>query len=398
MNKHMHKTTKRYSVNNQTGVVSFFVTLIMMVVLSIIVIGFSQISRRETRAALNRQLSTEAFYAAESGFNDAYSIITTALANNNLQSSPSSCSSAVYPSPESLNSSGSNQYTCIIVNTQPSTLSFTPGTGQASVADLISSNGKNFSKLNIEWDSSTNPGGYGAGCNGVYSSGNSYIFDPSSFTGGSSNPWPAGCPPVLRVDLVPMTFPVSEASLSGAVKTFFLYPQNFGPTATFSNIKSGESLPTTCSSNCLFSVNLPGNDSEYWIRMMYIYNAPPVIKLSATDISGTAVNFKNAEAEIDSTGKAFDVLRRIQVDVSLNPSNGNIEPPNYEIQTDGTLCKRLEVGKIGNTDTATLSLPAGFLVPADELSTQSTIANGKNDLSSNSFLNAPLSQDACNPL
>ena len=53
-----------------------------MIVMSLIVLGFAQISRRNQRESLDRQLSTQAFYAAESGVNDARELITTAAQNN----------------------------------------------------------------------------------------------------------------------------------------------------------------------------------------------------------------------------------------------------------------------------------------------------------------------------
>jgi len=43
---------------NQTGLVSIMVTIIMMLVISLIVLGFATVTRRNTREALDRQLST----------------------------------------------------------------------------------------------------------------------------------------------------------------------------------------------------------------------------------------------------------------------------------------------------------------------------------------------------
>ena len=56
---------------SESGIVSLMMTLVIMLVISLIVIGIAQLSRREQRQALDNQLSTQAFYAAESGVNDA---------------------------------------------------------------------------------------------------------------------------------------------------------------------------------------------------------------------------------------------------------------------------------------------------------------------------------------
>jgi hypothetical protein len=66
----MHK--KNTLNNDQTGFVAFFVTIMVMIIFGVLILSFSQISNREGVSALNRNLSTNALYAAESGINDAY--------------------------------------------------------------------------------------------------------------------------------------------------------------------------------------------------------------------------------------------------------------------------------------------------------------------------------------
>jgi Tfp pilus assembly protein PilX len=68
MSKMYSKMTRE---DKQAGMVAIMVTMILMIVISLIVVGFAQISRRNQRQALDRQLSTQAFYAAETGVNDA---------------------------------------------------------------------------------------------------------------------------------------------------------------------------------------------------------------------------------------------------------------------------------------------------------------------------------------
>lgn len=68
-----NKTPKKPIQDNQQGIVAIVVTIILMVILTLIVLSFAKISRREERDALDRQLSTQAFYAAESGIDYAKS-------------------------------------------------------------------------------------------------------------------------------------------------------------------------------------------------------------------------------------------------------------------------------------------------------------------------------------
>jgi hypothetical protein len=51
---------------------------------------------------------------------------------------------------------------------------------------------------------------------------------------------------------------------------------------------------------------------------------------------------QGAQAVIDSTGKAQDVLRRIQVHVPLTPSSEN-SLSDYALQSSEALCKRFIV-------------------------------------------------------
>ena len=67
----MNKITKKRLSRDQQGFVAFFVTIMVMIIFGVLILSFSQISNREGVAALNRNLSTNALYAAESGINDA---------------------------------------------------------------------------------------------------------------------------------------------------------------------------------------------------------------------------------------------------------------------------------------------------------------------------------------
>ena len=68
-------------------------TMILMIVVGLIVLGFAQISRRNQRQALDRQLSTQAFYAAETGVNDAANLIKTAVQAGTVVAAKPDCTS-----------------------------------------------------------------------------------------------------------------------------------------------------------------------------------------------------------------------------------------------------------------------------------------------------------------
>src|SRR5689334_20404193 len=87
------KRSTHHLDDRQAGMVAIMVMLILMLVISLIVLGFAQISRRNQRQSLDRQLSTQAFYAAETGINDAAEIIKNALAAGTTAADKPDCQS-----------------------------------------------------------------------------------------------------------------------------------------------------------------------------------------------------------------------------------------------------------------------------------------------------------------
>src|SRR4029079_15615056 len=56
---------------SESGIVAILVVIVFSALLAVISIGFSHLMNREARQALDRQLSLQAYYCAESGVNDS---------------------------------------------------------------------------------------------------------------------------------------------------------------------------------------------------------------------------------------------------------------------------------------------------------------------------------------
>ena len=139
----------RYSVQ-QNGFVSLIVAAILMVLLSLVTIGFSQFVQREQRESLDRQLSTQAFYAAETGVND----VRTAIANGTL-ASVSACDSGLsgpLDNPSSSEPSGTIAITCVLVDDTPTTLSSQILENSLEILPIENSNGSAISSLTVTWN------------------------------------------------------------------------------------------------------------------------------------------------------------------------------------------------------------------------------------------------------
>ena len=62
--------------------------------------------------------------------------------------------------------------------------------------------------------------------------------------------------------------------------------------------------------------------------------------ITATQTDGSPVRFRNAQVMVDATGKASDVLRRVQVRIPVLQNNEYA--PSFAVQGSGSICKRYE--------------------------------------------------------
>lgn len=350
----MIRTSKKIRTDER-GLAAFLITAIMMVVVTLIVLGFAQIARREQRVALDRQLSTQAFYAAESGVNDAVHIIQGVEAENNGSATVVSPSNKTSCGPDSNYAAsptlGSNtSYTCLLVATQPTSLVYSGTTSKViNLQDANSSTA--LSSATISWQNGSGGGDF-SGCKGLG------IFPTQ---------WPSNCgADVLQIDLVPasaLTCSTAAPCSNGVTQpqialeqqtfTAFLYPQANGagsvayPSVPISANSNGPVVAGKCTNGGSCTVIITGlSQNQYFVRFNAMYGIPQNITVTAND--GAAVQFINGQAVIDSTGKATDVLRRIEVRTSLNTLN-NALFPNYAIQTNGSICKRFYITPIDGT-------------------------------------------------
>lgn len=327
---------------DERGVVSIFVTMIMMLVISLIVIGFAQVARRNQREALDRQLSTQAYYAAESGVNVAakyFAANPTAAPIDTL--STGNCSGAgIVSIPLQLNSaaSGGVSTTCLMVDSQPASLQANP-VGQDSniVWHVQDDAGTNFTGLTFTWAKN------------------------SSYTGTNTCSSPTGQLPqygswncafgILRVDLVDVSG-LNPATLqnNSTTKTVYMLPHGLTaasttPVASQTLTNPATIVPTTCSNTTKqCSVKLTGlTSSEYYVRVTTIYQDSDSVALTATDSLNPVggAKFKNGQAVIDATGQAQDESRRIQVRIPLVRVDATL--PIFGLQSTDTICKNLGV-------------------------------------------------------
>ncbi len=331
--------------SNEQGIVSILVTMIIMIVLSLIVTGFAQLARREQREALDRQLNTQAFYAAESGINDA----RRAIKDDNFTTNKPDCGPiASVPSLKNnvISSDGQISYSCLLIKQElPSTQHvITPDESRIIPMNAVSGGAPvNITGLTITW---TAQGG------GANLTGRSVGEFPAY------SAWGAGNIGALRVDVIPLSGSLSPTSLSNNMLTFFAYPSNSGGAAGPSS--NGRVVSANCTSECKVVVSGLAAASTYYVRLRAIYN-PVDVKMCMNECGGITL-VTGSQAEIDSTGKANDVLKRIKVrvdDVSDVADMDNF--PEFGIESKNDICKKLEVWP-GGVEATSLSA-CGITLP-----------------------------------
>lgn len=320
---------------NEDGLASIFISMIIMIVISLLLIGFVQYANNEQKQSFNRQLETEAFYAAESGVNQAENYVNSNYSSGFIYSS-SQCDASNTSFSFLTHLSYGSVYAnipCIYINLNPNSIAFNNiNIGDYRAFELSSSTGSNISSIKFFWQNSN------LNSTSIASGTNCYPFPqlPQSLASDCA----AG---ILRVDIV------SSTDLTKTLSTLFIYPStnsavdiNYtqqGLVAGNCNTSpmSGSNQPQYCEA----TVNVPTNPT-YYLRIVPIY-LPSNVTIQAFDSSGNQQNLSNGQVVVDSTGNAASTLQRIRVRMSLNNSSKqNYEPIDGLDSTEG-ICKHFQV-------------------------------------------------------
>ncbi len=200
------------------------------------------------------------------------------------------------------------------------------------------------SKLNISWTSPPEVANPIAGCPNV---------------GGDQLPvaanWQCGYG-IIRMDVTNSTS-LNRTTLMANTFTAFLYPTVSG-TGSVSFTGSGTNIHGSIANQgaipdakcdgtkCKMTIyNL--NGSDYYVRVSTLYRDTK-FQLTALDSSSNPLSLTGAQVVIDSTGRANDVLRRLQVRIPL--INNGLHS-DYGVESTHSICKRFVAypGLVNNT-------------------------------------------------
>lgn len=336
------QTNPRRIRSNEDGMAAIIITIVMMMVVSLIVLGFAQITRREQRQTLDRQLATQAYYAAESGIHLAQSKIKQLLQNGEAIPAKLGCGAASFGSVPITAADlqvGNAEITCLLVNTQLTSLNY-HDVGLEGIVSNVESQSGSTDEITFSWQNASD-GSDPSGCNMAIGT-----FPPDTAAGN----WTCN-QPLLRVDLVPLNGggpgSVTQGGLAGSQFTTFFYPQAGGGSAAYSPGSVDSITAASCTAGgtpykCTGRITGLGGQS-YGVRVLAIYGSAS-LSISAQD-GGAPATLVNGQTVIDATAKANDVLRRIQVSVSTSGSS-----PDFGLVSGGGLCKRYAVSAVVSID------------------------------------------------
>jgi Tfp pilus assembly protein PilX len=338
---------------NQDGMAAIIVTVVLMMVITLITLGFSQVIRREQRNTLDHQLATQAYYAAESGVNLAQSKIKSIVAAGSSVPAKNNCDETYgatnFTSAEYNIGAGVN-ITCLLIQPKVSTLEYQKVDAHA-VPMLVKADSGTIRTIHISWQKPSNSAT--TGCAASMPAGNK--FGPT--TGASPN-WTCN-QPLLRIDLIalPDSGSFTRPGLLSKQFTSFLYPVTgaVAPTGYSAGSITGINAvncnaavspltrPKSCTANIdvsLVPLAYPGYGKSYALRVMSVYGTSDVT-VFADGLLGS-VNLVEQQILVDVTAKAQDVLRRIQVRTSVSGT-----APDFGVMAggdgNGGICKRYAI-------------------------------------------------------
>ncbi|HEX5456612.1 MAG TPA: pilus assembly PilX N-terminal domain-containing protein [Candidatus Saccharimonadales bacterium] len=337
---------------NQEGMASLVIVILIMTLLSLIVLSMTKNANREQEQSLERQLNSQAFYAAESGINDARDYYTQNVnaASNPAPDTKSDCSGISgatagnqFPGYSSNVGNGTTNttasYSCVLYDAHPSSLIFSDiGPDTSVLMPLQEQSGAPLEKLTFTWKKPNDTNYDFAGC-------------PASGFPRNLNSCDAA---VLRVELIDP----SDLTRSALINNDFIAylspsPSGGAVTVNYNNAvgtaNQGVNWRGGCTGGsdgkCSITINnVNRNILMMHLRSFYDNNQVEVSGITTDPITHVhrAVQFVNGQMMIDATGRASDVLKRVEVRVPLN-QYGNGFYPEFALETSSRVCKLLQI-------------------------------------------------------
>ncbi len=343
-----------YYDKKQAGVASITVVIFMSIILTIVTIGFIRIAVNESRNSTDEDQTSRAYYAAESGLEDAKRAIGANLAGTFPITSLNSttCSPPVGYSPVlSQPSEFDIAYTCMLID-------YTPGIVQVKASSANQSkqfevtpinqisnaaNALDIGTITISWHKDAP---IAIGGDGNVSVGGPIKIRPASALLPALSTWEY--PAMMEVSFI--THPGGSFA-RGDIKssTVYISPNAgsgnatiYGAGGVINSSVDGSIVAGNCADNdnnmacsMTFDVSSMNSTDLLDLRITNLY-APTSYSLSMENTSGQTLLFDGVQAVVDVTGRAGEVYRRVEAALDLSSPE---LLPDYAVQSATDICK-----------------------------------------------------------
>ena len=132
-------------------------------------------------------------------------------------------------------------------------------------------------------------------------------------------------------------------TLQTTTMTTFAVPTKNGTNGITFGANTNAAAGVKCdNTNCTLKVSGMAASDQYYMRARTIYKGAP-LEITGQTSGGQEVQFTNSQVVIDATGKAQDVLRRLQVRVPVGEVGSQNQLPDNALQSNDSVCKRFSV-------------------------------------------------------
>lgn len=328
----MHRRTLS---KDQQGAVSLITVIFVTILLTVLTTSFIRLGVNEQRQAIDDDLTTRAFYAAESGVQDAMRAINERL--DPADANFAECTPAHGVGSGMLSAELDAEYTCQIINLTPPDYRAYLDKNESTFFKLEGT--ENITDFTVYWhifgDDNDSDGT-------TYSlRANADLLTEFAWNTGNH-------PAMIRVQVmsIPESGSVQRGDINNSIA--FFSPTRTGlPSVNLSTGVDGEVLNSNCTpatggidfGEYVCSATVAGLDSasrDYYLRIKALYRDTH-IKVVANE---GHVGLVGAQAVVDVTGRAADVFRRVQQRVNLT---NDVLWPEFALFSAQDICKDFSI-------------------------------------------------------
>lgn len=346
---------------NFRGAVSLFIVIFTTLLITVITVSFVRIMVTGQQEATSSDLSQSAYDSAQAGVEDAKRAIMHYIKSGydgQTDINSTKCNEAVVDYAGVTENSGrvsvgdnANQYyTCVTISMNTSDYEGYLARNSSKIIPLVGES--DFNAVQIQWYTDEDLGGESL-----------QAFSNTTTNYPLFSNWTLSTPSMMRAQFIQFnssSFQLSDFDKGDYASTMFLYPKKNSAASEVNSLPLNQSRvqstspsgincfsPTTSSSGYACTARLTGinggSGQSVFLNLTALYNSANYkITLYNTNTDpATVINFNGVQPEIDSTGQADDLLRRVKVRVET--LNSSFIYPEAAVDMTSDFCKNFMV-------------------------------------------------------